>query len=71
MAVVTVLALWAALRPRTLPPPPIPRSDAVPWMAEALPGVGHRTAATVAAQIRDGEPIKPARAASAAAAWFR
>ncbi len=69
--VVVLLALWAVLRPRLVPPPPIPAAAAEPWMAEALPGIGRRTAATVAAQIRAGEPIRPTRAASAAAGWFR
>ncbi len=68
--VVALLAGWAALRPRSLPPPAIPAVAAEPWMAEALPGIGPRTAATVAAQIRAGQPIRPARSASAAAAWF-
>ena len=62
-------AWWLGSRPLDLPPR-IPHHTVEPWMTEALPGIGPRTAASMAANIRAGLPIKPARAASVAAEVF-
>jgi hypothetical protein len=69
---VAVVALAAPLLPAPPPPPaPVPHAAAEPWMAEALPGVGPKTADQIAAAIRAGDRAAlPARAHSAAAAWF-
>lgn len=65
-ALLLALGLLAALRP---PPPraapdPLPAASCAAWMADAVPGVGTKTRAAVAARIRAGE------VPAAAAGWF-
>jgi hypothetical protein len=66
-ALVLVMLVIAGLAWRPAPganiPPPMALSDAAPWMADALPGVGPKSRDQVAKQLQQGS-IKdiPARA---------
>ena len=69
---VAALAGWSLCRrPALVSAPPIPHANVQPWMAEALPFVGPKSAERMTAAIRAGErDALPTRAQTAAAAWF-
>ncbi len=57
-ALVLVMLVIAGLAWRPAPganiPPLMPLSDATPWMADALPGVGPKSRDQIATQLRQG-----------------
>jgi len=67
MLFMTVVMVRVATSPRLARPPLVPISEAEPWMAAALPGVGMKTREAMAAHIRAGERDKLPPGARAAA----
>ncbi len=72
-AALPLLGIWAETRPQpgTGVPARIPLSQAQPWMADCLPGVGAKTRDRLAAALRAGRwDAVPVRARASARAWF-
>jgi hypothetical protein len=66
LLLLAALGVLALVRPGTArtPPPALPAAACMPWMADALPGIGRARREETAARIRAGEVPAAART------WF-